>query len=625
MDPTSNDYASPPSSPVERDLTAVMMADEDPSTPHNSTVTTTAAAAAGAVDLPHNVSSWELLDITAASFTAQNGGGFGLTALPIRGERRDSNADETPAAAMAHSSTREDDAPAHVDATTGAPSVPPPHDALREGASDVYDAFPTAESGCVSPANSTLSGWSLISIPSEAHFNLGVAAPASQTQPPCTAADADATNTDCKGRTHKMGHEGGAADPLVADRVVSQALFIASPLLSPVPLAHEIASVAAAVGSRGREGWSTTSYEEVCMSDACKSGGQTTRAVSSIVSACTTPSPLHSAAFLAEVSTLCPPGGALPEEEGAGEAMAASRPSHHELARAQWTTWMCREVEGDGTVHEGVEQLSGLPPSSPTASTDASKTASSRTATWSARRLSFLSASTATVSFTAAFIPRTSLTGFTGATASLFHANGEATVHDTPPPPPSSASSSTASSSPFLSVLVGDAAQWWSWTRVACADGPQRALRGLHQVCDYIWMDLKEHWYPQLRLVLGDHSCAAKVHRTYRGRRRVSHRKADKKAATLSGHASHRLDDGVEPKEWRSVSAPCLVSGQVYPSHESKRAAAAVSEKWKDLHSETGKGCGHASRSTRHGLQLCFAVTADAVASAAQGLCVFLL
>ncbi|XQJ26301.1 hypothetical protein NXY56_002263 [Leishmania guyanensis] len=214
-------------------------------------------------------------------------------------------------------------------------------------------------------------------------------------------------------------------------------------------------------------------------------------------------------------------------------------------------------------------------------------------------------------------------------------------------------STSDGASAALFSIFTVESSWFWSQACIVCASGSQRALKGLHQVCDYVWQDLKNHWYPQLRLVLGDHSSARKVRCSRHARRLLKQKRTSgngESATATSDDASTDPTAFVPPAargaastsptgtvEWRSVSSPCLFKGDVCITRES---TAHQYMSWGDKTAAVATHHFHASSSTtsssdasspplpqspKDGVRLYAVMTAEAVASAAQGLLVFLL
>ncbi|GET87676.1 hypothetical protein, unknown function [Leishmania tarentolae] len=252
-----------------------------------------------------------------------------------------------------------------------------------------------------------------------------------------------------------------------------------------------------------------------------------------------------------------------------------------------------------------------------------------RAAAWLSRRTSFLSSSSLATSLLPSAMVNTT---FSSAAA-----------------PVTSAASS--------SMFTLDSSVLWSKTCVVCTGSMQRALKGIHQLCDYVWQDLKNHWYPQLRLVLGDHSLARKIRYDRHPRRRLKtkHPPRNGESATVTTDAPTDSTAGVPPPACeaafsspiatmrrRSVSSPCFFNSSVrimgdsavyqYMSWRDKAAAAATFH-FHASTSSSGSGTGSSgasssplpAQSTKEGLRLYVVMTAEAVASAAQGLLVFLL
>lgn len=606
---------SSPLSPVERDVTAVMMADDESSSKQHH-------SSAAASTFPHNASSWELLEIFATSSTAaahDDDAGAQLAAMPLVNTNEE--AEKTRKATI--------DAAASTDLAVVLVPLSMEgevQETMAAAAAAAADA--AADNGYASPAKTASSEWSLVSTPAEVQLSSGEAATAAQHTALPFPTDHNTTTTAVLSfhGTDKNGPR-FAAPLSVAGRIASLT-SITSPPPSPAPLTQGTASFT--VG-----GWSATSYEEVCMTDLLRGNGDATaRVVSSIVSVCTTPSPVHSAAFHAEASATAN----LAEEPqheyhcaGAEEALPALTVSvdeeeqHYPMMEdssvpsppfTQLLSWL-HKVRGES--QKGVVQPSrglSLPSSfAATAPAEAPKATpkTSTTPSWSARRLSFLSSSAAaTIALSSTFIPRSSPAPFPDIHKSFAHP-----VDVTPTATPAASSPSPFSSPSVWTTEV--VAQWWSKTRVTCAGGSQRALRSLRQICDYVWMDLKEHWYPQLRLVLGDHSCAGKVRRACRARRFIARDRSERHEPASESRA--------QLPRWRSVSAPCLVSAdELRTAKEPVRAAMATSsKKWRGQGTATDHYEGPPFSLTQQRLWLCMTMTADAVASAAQGLLVFLL
>jgi hypothetical protein len=565
--------------------------------------------AAAAAVLPQNTSSWELLDIVTASDDV--GVVQGLTIAPTVKDTDGNVKNDVEVF------------PARLAALCVVTR------ASQQPELSTTAAHPAAmESGCASPTNTVSSGgWSLLSAPAEA----------------CVAGDAVLSTHR---QTSLIVSADAAAAPINADRqpspVASHTFLISSPPPSPVGMTNEVMP-AGGVGDGGGDGWSTTSYEEVCMNDVLlRSGGATTEVASAIVSECTTPLPLRRSASPADARTsTCLPENAVIHDVNnvSAEAVAAAavrivadqrtrneepsaaprRPSASRLMSSLFRTQ--RDALHD---HEGARSRHTL--SRTVAAGAGARTA---TVTWSARRMSFLSSSTATVALSGAFIPCSSLVGHADPTP-LF-CSPSAAERSAPSPPSSPLS-------PFYSVTVSlarsgitEATQrCWMQTCGVCADSAQQVRRGLHRVCHYVWMDLRNHWYPQLRLVLGDHSCGTKGgQRTPRAYRRLAHKKSAKDAAGTSSceatpHPTQEMQQATG--RWRSVSAPCADTGALHMSPDTQHTTGmSLRETWKGSGAGGDGGDRPSLASSSHGLELCVAVTADAVASAVQGLIVFLL
>ncbi|KPI89066.1 hypothetical protein ABL78_1802 [Leptomonas seymouri] len=586
---------SSPLSPVERDLTAMIRADDDTLTHDRSTT------AAGAVNLPRSASSWEMLDI-ADSSNAQDGVGIRATDIfSVESAGREEEAAALPA-------VTNEDVPAHVTPTKGPQSAQHEYD-MRGDQQDTCAAATVAESNRSSLVNSASSGWSLLSTPSEKHLASAVTKGAQSSTLPYTLDDVQTVTIDGMVNPGMVDGEGTSAILLTASRAVPRAFLIGSSSPLPVSLIHASISASAA-GGGGGDGWSTTSYEEVCMGDVLRSTGSATCTASSIVSTCTSPSPSHSAAFCAVMGVL-PHAAEVPSElseplQGEEKEVAgAPMPPHQGTTPTHQAPWR-------------TEQLRGLPLPFAAASAGAAKAMATPPATWPARRLSFLSSSAATVALSAAVIPPTLLTGFADIPAPLSHPHVDAAAQSAPSQSPRWSSSLPSAPSFFAFPLTAEATQWWSQACVVCSEGSQQALRSLHSVCGYVWMDLKNHWYPQLRLVLGDHSCAAKVRRAHSANRHVPHLKAKKRAPDPS-------EDNGEHALPRSMSVPSWISGETRILQASNPASMTADGKAKHRQSEEGYNDDHTVRSTRCGLQPFFNMAADAVGWAAQGLLVFLL
>lgn len=248
-----------------------------------------------------------------------------------------------------------------------------------------------------------------------------------------------------------------------------------------------------------------------------------------------------------------------------------------------------------------------------------------RAAAWLSRRMSFISSSSLATSPLPSAMPSTTF--------------------------PSAAAPATSAVS--SSIFTLESSLLWSQACIVCAGSSQRALKGLHQLCDYVWQDLKNHWYPQLRLVLGDHSSARKIRYGCRARRRFEPKRTSEngESATATSDAPTETTAGVSPAacgaasasrveamRYRSVSSPCFFNGDVRITNDSAahpymswrdRAATAATFHLHASNSNSTNSSGASSplpsQSTKEGMRLYAVMTAEAVASAAQGLLVFLL
>ncbi|KAG5481576.1 hypothetical protein LSCM1_05600 [Leishmania martiniquensis] len=220
-------------------------------------------------------------------------------------------------------------------------------------------------------------------------------------------------------------------------------------------------------------------------------------------------------------------------------------------------------------------------------------------------------------------------------------------------PFPSTAAAAAAAPAPEAAPAASstmfslEPALLWSQLCVVCAGGSHRALKGLHRLCDYVWQDLKHHWYPQLRLVLGDHSSARQIHCSRHARRRLKPKRnsgigesASATDGTATGAATvfspaasdAALSSAAGRGQWRSMSSPCFFNGDVRPPRDSsahqcitgKEGAGAAAIR--PFHAtSSGPSSPPPTSSTKDGMRLYVIMTAEAVASAAQGLLVFLL
>ncbi|AYU77893.1 hypothetical protein LdCL_170019100 [Leishmania donovani] len=248
-----------------------------------------------------------------------------------------------------------------------------------------------------------------------------------------------------------------------------------------------------------------------------------------------------------------------------------------------------------------------------------------RAAAWLSRRMSFISSSSLATSLLPSAMANTTF--------------------------PSAASPATSAAS--SSIFTLESSLLWSQACIVCAGSSQRALKGLHQLCDYVWQDLKNHWYPQLRLVLGDHSSAHKIRYGRHARRRLKPKRTpgNGESATATSDTPTNTTTGVSPAacgaaaaspvgtmRCRSVSSPCFFNGDVRITSDSAahpcmswrdRAAAAATLHLHASNSNSTNSSGASSplpaQSTKEGMRLYAVMTAEAVASAAQGLLVFLL
>lgn len=248
-----------------------------------------------------------------------------------------------------------------------------------------------------------------------------------------------------------------------------------------------------------------------------------------------------------------------------------------------------------------------------------------RAAAWLSRRVSFISSSSLATSLLPSAMAKTTF--------------------------PSAAAPATSAAS--SSIFTLESSLLWSQACIVCAGSSQRALKGLHQLCDYIWQDLKNHWYPQLRLVLGDHSSARKIRYGHRARRRLKPKRTsgNGESATATSDAPTDTSTGVSSAasgaaaaspvgamRCRSVSSACFFNGDVRITSDSAahpcmswrdRAAAAATIHLHASNSNSTNSSGASSplpaQATKEGMRLYAVMTAEAVASAAQGLLVFLL
>ncbi|KAG5508585.1 hypothetical protein GH5_06837 [Leishmania sp. Ghana 2012 LV757] len=269
-----------------------------------------------------------------------------------------------------------------------------------------------------------------------------------------------------------------------------------------------------------------------------------------------------------------------------------------------------------------------------TADTDCAKSVSAQSrqrekrkaATWLLRRMSFISSS----SLAASLLP-------SAMTNAAFPSAAAAAT--------SAAEAVPAASSPASTL---DPSLLWSQACIVCAGGSQRAMKGLQRLCNYVWQDLKNHWYPQLRLVLGDHSSARKTHGNRHARYRLKPKRTPEndKSATATDGAAAGAAAVVSPAassspagtaQWRSLSSPCFFNGDVrvtrdssaHPRMSGREAAGAVAPRHFHPSSSSSSSSSPSSpspgSSTKDGMRLYVVMTAEAVASAAQGLLVFLL
>ncbi|KAG5508250.1 hypothetical protein JKF63_05506 [Porcisia hertigi] len=259
-----------------------------------------------------------------------------------------------------------------------------------------------------------------------------------------------------------------------------------------------------------------------------------------------------------------------------------------------------------------------------------------RAALWISRRMSFISSSS--------LAPSPLPSAVAGSTLSSAAAGAAAAAAM-----PSSETAPPAASP----IFILESSRLWSQACILCLSNSQRAKKRLHQLCDYVWQDLKNHWYPQLRLVLGDHSSVRKLHCNRRTHRRVKSTRSpqvvESTTATslantsATAEVSSAVPEGVpivpqSAMRQRSVSSPCFFNsdwhnpcdwaGYQRMSVGERSATAATRHHYASSSNSTcssGPSSPPPPHSAKEGMHLYAIMTAEAVVSAAQGLLVFLL
>lgn len=552
----------------------------------------------------------------------------------------------------------------------------------------------------LSPAHSISTVWSLISTPSQTHlpashddaapFVLAPTAAAATDAAPATTGGYTVSTASSPSRHHRASqflvaaNAGGvstaAVSPLPADAPAMIGAWRVESLPSSLPLevhhhGHHIdvppsassygACSAASGGTRASAAnpmlvprvvsvatTSLTSEGEACLGESNHTGSHSPVAAENTTTTTTllTPTPAAGAVLL---GALEPPHATSDRGTPRCADVAAFPSSHADSQAAAVETpepgfaWLPKHL-----VELCDRRRSATPSHDPDTGSDAAQaeqagTASQRrqreqrrAAAWLSYRISFLSSSSLVASLRSA--------GVTGgvaqpaqdpATAAASHCSAEAPTH----------------SAPSYAAFTVETSWLWSRAGVVCSSGSRRALRGLNRVCAFVWQDIKEHWYPQLRLVLGDHSSARKSRRSRRARRRhaslatgAGAEGAPAAAAAAAASCSASDNEGLheaavaaapESMRWRSVSSPCLFNGDVRVTRDSAAhhymawkecracAGATATAQHGPRHSDSNSSsvCAAAVPSAQEGMKLYMAITAEAVASAAQGLLVFLL
>ncbi|KAK7196219.1 hypothetical protein NESM_000557400 [Novymonas esmeraldas] len=669
------DESTQPRSPPERDMTAPMRS---------------GAACGGASPLPHSASSWEMLDMdVAVHATAPNSAHGDADALSAQDAVAPTAAD-----GATHVDTSTAAAAATADAVATACGGEPPAVLLQLLSTDSRHAVEDAaveppSCGDVaasrerlhqhrhhrccrgpSPAHSASSAWSLMSTPPQTHLTGGSL--------PAATAGADAACAAAMESGHRFlvpaadscrsgipSPHDAAVDPLHAE--------------AESPAAWRVESLPSSLLLQACHAHTIVSCSGSCDAVAAMHGGAT-------------PGPILIPQVISMATASVTSDGGEPcvgDWRGAGAATPVA------------ATALERGEDVVGNSDGGVEEEAAVPAESPHAAVGA-RAASMQNASgepavllsWLPQplvslsdRLPFTSAHhTAAVGDGDSVLPgrhhdqrravawlsrRISFLSSSPLAASLLSAVSASARPPASAPadaPLPSATTTSAASSMFLNFAL-DSSRLWSRACVLSVDGSHCALRGLHQLCDYVWQDLKEHWYPQLRLVLGDRSSVRQARRSRRVRRRLTPRRVTTESGDAPasrpaegtaavGAAAASVPAVKEPLRWRSVSSPCFLNGDVRVTRDSAAqpftawrerstttaaaaAAAAAAPSARRRHrprsssSSNSSSSGHTSSSeaasaapappSRDGRWFGATITAEAVASAAQGLLVFLL